>query len=705
VVKAHAQKQLIDSLDRTTALAQKLKIIKAIVDQNVNEPKVSLKYAKLGESISRAPEYFAENNSFIRSKGIAYVFQQKLDSAIIMFNQALFNAKKKQDPVIIAKCETMFGFMHGEKAEYDKAISAYLKSLKILEKTTEYRSIGNANHNIAIYLLRLDRDNEALNYAETAIAYLLKHNSKPNQELLNAYNTKGVALVSSKKYSEAIETYNKSIEMATNLGGNANGLSNGYTNLANVYLKIDSSRAEIIPLQHKALKALNGRTDRTSLRGLASTNMNIGILLKRKGDNIGSLTYLEEALKYSKLINDKDYLRKVYLNLSECTGNLKDFETAYEYGYLNRKYTDSVRSETIEKSISAERVKFETEKKEAEIVLLNTKNQLQKADLDKSKLQILNDELELKERKILLESQSLTLKNQTLELNAKEVVVQNTKLENDKNIQKVKYLDIENQLNKANIKAKNWFLRLLALAFLVSAILGYLLYNRRKLQQEAKLSQEVAKQQELATQAVLEAEERERKRISSDLHDGVGQTIMALKMSLLGILDFLEFKNEKSQKVFENALLLANDSAKEVRTISHQMMPHALLKKGLSAALQEFIDKVELDNLKINLSIQNLGQNLDSQQESVLYRVIQEAVNNVVKHAKASKLDISLTKTGSAIEASIEDNGLGFEPTGKEFEGIGLKNIQDRVAFLKGKVSINSQKGKGTKLAITIPLA
>jgi two-component system, NarL family, sensor kinase len=703
VVKTNAQKQLIDSLDRTTALVQKLKIIRAILDQNVNEPKVSLKYAKLGESISKAPEYFAENNSFLRSQGIAYLFLQKLDSATIIFNQALINAKKKQDPIIIAKCETMFGFMHGEKAEYDKAISAYLKSLKILEKTTEYRSIGNANHNIAIYLLRLDRDNEALNYTETAITNLLKHNSKPNQELLNAYNTKGVALVSSKKYNEAIETYNKSIDMATNLGGNANGLANGYTNLANVYLKIDSSRAEIIPLQQKALNALKGRTDRTSLRGLASTNMNIGILLKRKGDNIGSLPYLEEALKYCKLINDKDYYRKVYLNLSECTGNLKDFETAYEYGYLNRKYTDSVRSEIIEKSISAERVKFETEKKEAEIVLLNTKNQLQKTDLDKSKLQILNDELELKERQNQLETQSLTLKNQNLELNAKDALVKNTKLENDKNIQKVKLLDVENQLSKANLKTKNGILVLLGSAFLASLLVGYLLYNRRKLQQEAQLQKEVTHQQELATQAVLEAEERERKRISTDLHDGVGQSIMALKMNLEGISQQLEFKSEKAKDIFEKAMLLADDSAKEVRTISHQMMPNALLKSGLGSAIREFISKVQVGNLRINLEINNLNDPLNNNIEKVLYRVIQESVNNVIKHANASELKISLSKTTQNIECHIKDNGQGFKAQNTDFEGIGLKNIKDRVNFLKGSVTIDSKLNEGTSLTILIP--
>jgi two-component system, NarL family, sensor kinase len=179
---------------------------------------------------------------------------------------------------------------------------------------------------------------------------------------------------------------------------------------------------------------------------------------------------------------------------------------------------------------------------------------------------------------------------------------------------------------------------------------------------------------------------------------------MALKMNLSGISEYIEFKNPKAQKVFENALNLATDSAKEVRSISHQMMPNALIKSGLASALREFINRVEASDLKINLNVSNLNEVIEPNTEKVLYRVIQESVNNVVKHAKASQLNIQIAKNKDFIEATIEDNGVGFDSKGTDYEGIGLKNIRDRVAFLKGNVDISSQKGKGTLLAIQIPI-
>jgi signal transduction histidine kinase len=129
------------------------------------------------------------------------------------------------------------------------------------------------------------------------------------------------------------------------------------------------------------------------------------------------------------------------------------------------------------------------------------------------------------------------------------------------------------------------------------------------------------------------------------------------------------------------------------------------LKSGLASALREFISKVEANNLRINLSVNNLTQSIDGNIEKVLYRVIQESVNNVIKHAQASELNIQLSKTDTMIEATIEDNGIGFDSKELDFEGIGLKNIRDRVVFLKGSVDISSQKGKGTLLAISIPMA
>ncbi|HNG63787.1 MAG TPA: sensor histidine kinase, partial [Ferruginibacter sp.] len=213
------------------------------------------------------------------------------------------------------------------------------------------------------------------------------------------------------------------------------------------------------------------------------------------------------------------------------------------------------------------------------------------------------------------------------------------------------------------------------------------------------------KQQDLATRAVISAEENERKRIAADLHDGVGQMMSAAKMNLSAFETEIDFRNESQKTAFEKLIGLVDESCKEIRSVSHQMMPNALLKSGLASAVREFIDKIDNRIIKINLHTEGLNERLDSNTETVLYRVIQECVNNVIKHSGAGHLDIALIKDADGISATVEDDGRGFDATDKQkSEGIGLKNIRSRVEFLKGTVDFDSSPGKGTLVAIHIPL-
>jgi signal transduction histidine kinase len=240
---------------------------------------------------------------------------------------------------------------------------------------------------------------------------------------------------------------------------------------------------------------------------------------------------------------------------------------------------------------------------------------------------------------------------------------------------------------------------------LLMLLLGYSYYRRYKQNQEKKLQQEVMKQQDLSTKAVIVAEENERKRIAADLHDGVGQILSAAKMNLSAFENEIPFKDENQKISFEKIINLVDESCKEIRSVSHQMMPNALLKSGLASAIKEFIDKIDNRILKINLHTEGLNERLDSNVETVLYRVIQECVNNVIKHSGANSLDISLIKDTDGISATIEDNGKGFNTKDKEkFEGIGLKNIRSRTEFLKGTVDFDSSPGNGTLVAIHVPL-
>jgi signal transduction histidine kinase len=149
---------------------------------------------------------------------------------------------------------------------------------------------------------------------------------------------------------------------------------------------------------------------------------------------------------------------------------------------------------------------------------------------------------------------------------------------------------------------------------------------------------------------------------------------------------------------------LVDESCKEVRQVSHNMMPNALLRKGLVNAVKEFIGQINTGKLSINLQTEELQKALPSHVETILYRVIQESVNNVVKHAEATQLDISINQDEEGIDVMIEDNGKGFDTTiTRETDGIGLQNIQSRISYLKGTVSWDSSPNNGTLVAIHIP--
>jgi signal transduction histidine kinase len=240
---------------------------------------------------------------------------------------------------------------------------------------------------------------------------------------------------------------------------------------------------------------------------------------------------------------------------------------------------------------------------------------------------------------------------------------------------------------------------------LLTGLLVHAQYKKNKLRQEARMKTQLMTQQENATKAVIQAEENERQRIARDLHDGVGQMMSAAKMNLSAFESDFGFENEEQKKTFNKIIQLVDESCREVRTVSHIMMPNALLRNSLASAIREFADKIRDPRVNIHVYTRGLEQRLDPSMETVLYRVVQECVTNAIRHAGATTLDISLIREQDEITGTIEDNGRGFDPaTLEKNEGIGLKNIRSRIGYLKGTVDFDSMPGRGTVVAFHVPL-
>ncbi len=260
------------------------------------------------------------------------------------------------------------------------------------------------------------------------------------------------------------------------------------------------------------------------------------------------------------------------------------------------------------------------------------------------------------------------------------------------------------KLQQLEISRRNYVIIAIVIVCVMGVALGYSSYRRYKVKQQQRLQQAIIHQQQLATQAVLEAEENERQRIGHDLHDGVGQMMSAVKINLSTFRDGLLFADEQQRSRYDNLMALVDDSCKEVRSISHQMMPNALLKAGLASAIRDFLNRIDSSVIEVNLYTEGLNERLGTDTETVLYRAIQECVNNVIKHARAARLDIAIIKDEDGISATIEDNGRGFDTSqAGVFDGIGLKNIRARIEYLKGTVDFDSRSGQGTVVTINIP--
>jgi signal transduction histidine kinase len=257
---------------------------------------------------------------------------------------------------------------------------------------------------------------------------------------------------------------------------------------------------------------------------------------------------------------------------------------------------------------------------------------------------------------------------------------------------------------KSKLRLQNFLFIGIGGLILLLGLLAQAQYRKFKLRQEAAFKTQLLVQQEQAMKAVMEAEENERERIAKDLHDGVGQMMSAAKMNLSAFESESKFISEDQKKEFERIIQLVDESCREVRTVSHIMMPNALLKNNLSSAVKDFVNKLSNKSLSVHVYTEGLDERADSNIETVLYRVVQECVNNAIKHSGASTLDISLIRDKDGISGTIEDNGKGFDAADKDnFEGIGLKNIITRIEYLKGTVDFDSAPGRGTLIALHVP--
>lgn len=204
----------------------------------------------------------------------------------------------------------------------------------------------------------------------------------------------------------------------------------------------------------------------------------------------------------------------------------------------------------------------------------------------------------------------------------------------------------------------------------------------------------------LALSSTLEGQEAERARIAQDLHDGLGGLLSSVKAHYGKIQK--EIKKLESLQVFNSAEGMLDNACEEVRRISHNLMPPLLRSHGLIPAIQGLVNNYRSSSLKITLDTRNMENRLQETQEVFLYRIAQELLANIRKHAGASTIEISLYGLKENVQLIIEDNGVGFDPQ-NQGSGLGLQSVNSRVEYLSGQLDIETSPGQGTTVSIDIP--
>ncbi len=252
------------------------------------------------------------------------------------------------------------------------------------------------------------------------------------------------------------------------------------------------------------------------------------------------------------------------------------------------------------------------------------------------------------------------------------------------------------QVNVSTPPWHRWWAYLLYVFALTGIVGGYLRYRINQLHVINEAKTQFAQQ-------LITSQEAERKRIAAELHDGLGQSLLVIKNRTI-IGKKLAQDREKVSAQLEEISKATGQALEEVRSIAYNLRPYHLERLGLRESIEAMLEKIRTaTELEINARVALFDEVFSKDDEVLFYRIIQECLNNVIKHANASAVELSIVQTESEVTARIQDNGRGFAASADLSGGFGLIGLSERVRMLGGTHSISSEAGKGTTVIVKIP--
>lgn len=359
---------------------------------------------------------------------------------------------------------------------------------------------------------------------------------------------------------------------------------------------------------------------------------------KAMGDYKKALQLLKDLAAQEEVYPHHKNRMLYYYELAQTSEKLGDMRSAYDWLHKYSVLADSANEERVKADITEVETKYQSAEKEKQIYQLQAKN----------------------------EKAILTIKNN---------------------------------------KLVNWLLAVVCLFLAAVTILVLLFYrnNKRLWQQQQQLHdlevQKIKQDHRISMlSAMLEGQEQERTRLARDLHDGLGGLLSSIKIELSQV------SHQPVQQVNEGitrTLSHLDDAVNELRRIARSLMPEILMKYGLAEATKEFCKNLKETGVNMVCQVFNYKETLPQEKQVVLYRIIQELVNNALKHASASQILVIIQQSGENLFVTVEDDGKGFDTTKPNTKnGAGLTNVKARADFLNASFDIQSTPGSGTTVTV-----
>ncbi|MGE5621058.1 MAG: ATP-binding protein [archaeon] len=540
-----------------------------------------------------------------------------------------------------AKSKLCLGTVFDLNGDFKEALTLYLEAEPVFSGLKDYTSMLNVYNCIGNIYLQTDRYDK-LKALNAKIEPILSQVDDPVAKCRYYISLTNV-LRSEKRYSEAEKYFN----MVRKLAEPAKYYM--------VLTTVEYNYGSMLTSQKRfdeALLALRKAVDYARAAGMkyeeCDALYSTGLVYLEKGEPGKANDVLQNALGYAREIESKSLVKQMLKALADVKSRQGDFRQAYNYLLQYTDISQQIYSEEDQQQVNFLNAKYEAAKKESEIRQLTGEKKIR--------------ELEMEKRNTLIYLLSFLL----LLLAAILFFIQ------------------QNFKNKKKISEQN------------------LLIHEQKIK-------ELEKEKQLAAvNSALEGEEKERSRLARDLHDGLGGLLSGAKMS------FNSFRGSSimsesgyvidtgSAEMFEHALNLLNKSITELQRVAHNMMPQALINSGLKEAISEFCNNISAgSDFPVKFHFYGKEIKLQQKYELAIYRIIQELVNNSLKHSKASEAMVQMVQEEHRLSLVVQDNGKGFDMAIlKSSAGNGISNIRTRVNTLGGIFELISSPGNGTEVSI-----